>query len=119
MGLEDVSLMRALPTMGVFQPMDAKETEHIMEYLVNGWKGPAYVRLTRQDLPDLYPANAPFKPGKLMEIVPHAPSNIGGGKKIVCIATGAACWRSGSSFETLSCSGHFDVRLERALFEAI
>src|SRR4051812_16041433 len=38
MGLEDVTLMRALPTMGVFQPMDARETEHVMDYLVKGWK---------------------------------------------------------------------------------
>src|SRR6185437_13121895 len=34
MGLEDLSLMRSLPTMGVFQPMDARETELIVEYLV-------------------------------------------------------------------------------------
>src|SRR4051794_28257430 len=52
MGLEDVSLMRALPNMGVFQPMDAKETAFIMEYLVKEWNGPAYLRLTRQNLPD-------------------------------------------------------------------
>src|SRR3954451_19507180 len=59
-GLEDVSLMRALPKMGVFQPMDARETAYLMEYLVREWKGPAYIRLTRQNLPDLYPADMPF-----------------------------------------------------------
>src|SRR3954469_5844963 len=32
MGLEDISLMRSLPTLGVFQPMDARETELLMEY---------------------------------------------------------------------------------------
>jgi transketolase len=53
MGLEDLSLMRALPTMGVFQPMDARETELVMNHLVERWKGPAYLRLTRQNLPDL------------------------------------------------------------------
>lgn len=53
MGLEDVSLMRALPTMGVFQPVDATETHQIMDFLVNQWKGPAYLRLTRQALPNL------------------------------------------------------------------
>ena len=68
MGLEDISLMRALPTMGVFQPMDAKETELIMDYLVKEWKGPAYLRLTRQNLPDLYPTGATFQPTKLMEL---------------------------------------------------
>jgi transketolase len=84
MGLEDIALMRALPTMGVFQPMDAKETELLMDYLVKDWKGPAYVRLTRQNLPDLYPAGAPFKPGKLMQI--HKPN---GPVTVVAIATGA------------------------------
>jgi transketolase len=86
MGLEDISLMRALPTMGVFQPMDAKETELVMDYLVKEWKGPAYLRLTRQNLPDLYPSGAKFQPGKLMEIRP-APA--GNGLKAVCVASGA------------------------------
>lgn len=84
MGLEDIALMRALPMMGVFQPMDAKETEHLMDYLVNEHKGPAYVRLTRQNLPDLYPEGAPFKPGKLMQI--HKTS---AKAQVVAIATGA------------------------------
>ncbi len=86
MGLEDISLMRALPTMGVFQPMDARETELIMDYLVKDWKGPAYLRLTRQNLPDLYPANVPFKPGKLMQI---QEAISGKNPYVVCIATGA------------------------------
>jgi transketolase len=84
MGLEDIALMRALPGMGVFQPMDARETELIMEYLVTTWKGPAYLRLTRQNLPDLYPAGAKFEPGKLMQI--HKTSQK---PQVVAIATGA------------------------------
>jgi transketolase len=87
MGLEDISLMRALPTMGVFQPMDATETEYIMDYLVKEWKGPAYLRLTRQNLPDLYPKNAPFQPTKLMQV--SGPSK-GEPTRIVLIGTGAA-----------------------------
>jgi transketolase len=106
MGIEDVALMRALPTMGVFQPMDAKETEHIMEYLVKGWKGPAYLRLTRQDLPDLYPEGAQFKPGKLMEIVPHAsPIGSGGQKKVVCVATGAGVGEAVQASKLLAAQG--------------
>lgn len=84
MGLEDVALMRAIPTMGVFQPMDARETELLMDYLVREWKGPAYLRLTRQNLPDLFPANAKFEPTKLHEI--HKAS---GRPEVVCIGTGA------------------------------
>ena len=32
--------MRALPTMGVFQPMDARETELLMEYPGQGVERP-------------------------------------------------------------------------------
>jgi transketolase len=85
MGLEDVSLMRSLPTMGVFQPMDARETELVMDYLVKEWKGPAYLRLTRQNLPDLFPSGAQFRPGKLTEVLPSS----GSGHKVACIASGA------------------------------
>lgn len=101
MGLEDISLMRALPTMGVFQPMDAKETEHLMEFLVTEWKGPAYVRLTRQDLPDLYPAGAPFKPGKLIEIIPHSNAS----KKVVCVASGAVVGEAVQASKLLATKG--------------
>lgn len=98
MGLEDVSLMRALPTMGVFQPMDARETELVMDYLVKEWKGPAYLRLTRQNLPDLYPRGAAFRPGKLMELRGHS----GGKRKVACIATGAAVAEALSAAEALA-----------------
>jgi len=90
MGLEDVSLMRALPTMGVFQPMDATETEHIMDYLVKEWKGPAYLRLTRQNLPDLsaqYLKNIPFQPLRLVQLC--GPAKDSPPARIACIGTGA------------------------------
>jgi transketolase len=92
MGLEDIALMRALPTMGVFQPMDARETELILEYLVTQWKGPAYLRLTRQNLPDLYPTRLPFQPGKLMCVYQPTPDKSSGSpiqKQVVMVATGA------------------------------
>lgn len=100
MGLEDISLMRALPTMGVFQPMDAKETEHLMDYLVKEWKGPAYIRLTRQNLPDLFPQGAKFQPGKLMEITaPQAKA------RVVCIASGATVAEAVQAAKILSEQG--------------
>lgn len=85
MGLEDIALMRVLPTMGVFQPMDARETDLVMDYLVKEWKGPAYLRLTRQTMPDLYPAGAEFKPGKLMQIRPSST----GKNDVILIGSGA------------------------------
>jgi transketolase len=98
MGLEDISLMRALPTMGVFQPMDARETELLMEYLVTDWKGPAYVRLTRQNLPDYYPEGAPFRFGKLLELQK-------GTGQVACIASGAGVAEAMEASKLLASQG--------------
>jgi transketolase len=48
-GLEDIALMRTLPTMAVIQPGDDLETEGAVEYLL-AHKGPAFLRTTRQKL---------------------------------------------------------------------
>lgn len=89
MGLEDITLMRALPTMGVFQPMDARETELVMNHLVEKWQGPAYLRLTRQNLPDLMTEaekiGSKWEAGKIYKVAEAMP----GKKKIVAFATGA------------------------------
>jgi transketolase len=53
MGLEDIAVMRTLPNMVVVQPADALETERATEFLAD-YVGPAYLRLTRQPVPDLF-----------------------------------------------------------------
>lgn len=89
MGLEDITLMRALPTMGVFQPMDARETELVMDFLCEKWTGPAYLRLTRQNLPHLMPmaekSGAKWEPTKITKLKDSVP----GKKKIVAFGSGA------------------------------
>ena len=49
MGLEDIALMRSLPTMTVIQPADDLETAGAVEALMTH-KGPAFLRTTRQKL---------------------------------------------------------------------
>lgn len=51
MGLEDLSVMRSIANMTVLQPADDKETKEMIEWSVN-YKGPVYLRLTRQGLQD-------------------------------------------------------------------
>lgn len=63
MGLEDAALMRTIPNMAVIQPATGIETEAAVEYLVRH-KGPAYLRLTRQKLPELFEENYEFRFGK-------------------------------------------------------
>lgn len=61
--VEDISLMRTIPTMQVFVPSDAVETEKVLEAVVNN-PGPCYVRLNRAKSPVLFDANYSFQIGK-------------------------------------------------------
>jgi transketolase len=80
MGLEDVAAMRALPNMTVIQPADAVETERAVEYLVDH-EGPTYMRLTRQKLEDVNPADYRFEVGKAVTLRE--------GSEVALLATGA------------------------------
>jgi transketolase len=62
-GLEDLGLMRSLPTMEVFQPGDDVETDAMIHYLVTS-KKPAYLRLTRQDLMRVHEQDYRFVSGR-------------------------------------------------------
>lgn len=61
MGLEDVACLRSLPHFQIFQPADDREAREMIRYMATH-KGPAYIRLTRQKMPDLQMANQ-FQPG--------------------------------------------------------
>lgn len=105
MGLEDISLMRALPTMGVFQPMDEKETHRLMDFMVEKWEGPAYLRLTRQNLPDLTTgaeaAGSKWEAGKIFLVRKSKAS----GSRVVCFASGATTAEAFQASEKLEAQG--------------
>lgn len=61
--LEDVSLMRGLPNMTVIVPSDCNECAQAVEYAAKH-EGPVYIRLSRNNLPDIYPADYRFDPNK-------------------------------------------------------
>jgi transketolase len=63
-GVEDVALMRVLPNMTVLCPADSVEVERMMDCLLD-WKGPVYIRINRNDLPFVYPAEEPYSIGKV------------------------------------------------------
>jgi transketolase len=55
--------MRALPNMTVLVPADGNETR-VMTRALAEYKGPVYMRITRNDLPDVMPVDSPFIAGK-------------------------------------------------------
>ncbi len=65
--VEDVALMRAIPNMTVLCPADSIETEKMMDCLLD-WPGPVYIRINRNDIPFIYPADEPYAIGKLTKL---------------------------------------------------
>src|SRR4029434_5872457 len=53
MALEDLAMMRAQPNMTVLYPCDAVSTERLLE-LMAYHPGPAYMRTSRPENPDIY-----------------------------------------------------------------
>ena len=61
--LEDVSLMRGLPNMTVIVPSDCNECEQVIDFAAK-FEGPVYIRLSRNNLPDIFTNNYKFNPYK-------------------------------------------------------
>jgi transketolase len=61
--VEDVAIMRAIPNLAVLVPADGNETR-AMTRAIAACQGPVYMRITRNDLPDVTTANAPFEMGQ-------------------------------------------------------
>jgi transketolase len=77
--VEDVAIMRAIPNMTVLVPVDGIETRKMTRALAE-YRGPAYMRLGRDDMPDLFPEDAPLVFGR--------PVVIREGRDIVVFANG-------------------------------
>ncbi|MFH1880862.1 MAG: transketolase C-terminal domain-containing protein [Bacillota bacterium] len=61
--VEDIAIMRAIPHLTVFAPVDDLETEQIVKYMVEN-EGPMYLRVNRNPLPRLTAEDTPFIFGK-------------------------------------------------------
>ncbi len=97
MGLEDIALMRSLPNMVVIQPGDAVEAERATEFLADYVGGPAYIRLTRQNLDDVNRPDYRFEFGKAVELRE--------GNDLVIVASGGVVGESLRAAESLAKEG--------------
>jgi len=81
MGLEDVSLMRALPNMKVLNPATYTEAVEVIKYLCNtDLDSPHYLRLGRQPVEDVFENGYDFEFGKGVEVI--------GGEDVTIFSTG-------------------------------
>lgn len=60
---QDIALMRAIPGLEIFLPSDGAQMEALTRYLMDSG-APAYVRVGRGPVPDLYARGDPFVPGR-------------------------------------------------------
>ncbi len=103
MGIEDIALMRSLPTMAVIQPGDDLETAGAVEYLV-GHKGPAFLRTTRQKLPRVNKEGYKFEFGKGVTLVDGSDLTIvaSGGTVGPAVAAAAVLAKQGVSTRVIN-----------------
>jgi len=61
--VEDIAIMRAIPNMTVIAPCDGIETRKAVKAITE-YNGPVYMRLSRNDIDDIYPEDQEFVIGK-------------------------------------------------------
>jgi transketolase len=96
MALEDLACLRTLPEMAVLQPADDIETHAMIEELIR-YPHPAYVRLTRQNVPRVHAAGTKFAIGKMHQLKQ--------GKDAVILATGGVVGNSLEAAAALAKNG--------------
>jgi transketolase len=69
MGLEDVAMLRALPNVTIVQPADELETKQAVAWAA-AHDGPVYLRLTRQNLEPVCPADYRFELSRWLTLRP-------------------------------------------------
>jgi len=94
--IEDISLMKTIPTMTVVEPCDAVETKKAILAAV-AHKGPIYIRLGRAAVPVITKKEDPFSIGKA--------SILRGGKDVAIVACGALVANSLTAADMLSKEG--------------
>jgi len=62
-GLEDMGIYRTIPNMTIIMPADYNSTRKLVEAAYT-WKGPVYLRFTRDEMPFYYDENEEFEIGK-------------------------------------------------------
>ena len=94
--VEDIAIMRAIPHMTVLVPADANETRAMTRAIVR-YLGPVYMRLTRNDMPDLPGSDQPFEIGK--------PRRVRNGRDVVVFACGLMVSRALAAAESAAARG--------------
>jgi transketolase len=95
-GIEDVAIMRSLPNMTILSPADGIETKKMVRAAVEH-EGPVYLRVPRNEVPDVTDEKEKFEIGR--------PSVIREGKDATVFAYGYMVYKSLKAAEALEKEG--------------
>ncbi len=95
-GIEDVAIMRSLPNMTILSPADGIETKKMVRAAVEH-EGPVYLRVPRNEVPDVTDENEKFEIGR--------PSVIRDGKDVTVFTYGYMVYKSLKAAEALEKEG--------------
>ena len=96
MSLEDVGLMRNLPTMTIVEPVDGVQLAGLLPQII-AHQGPVYIRLLRQEFDPIYEEGESFELGKAKTIKE--------GKDVSIFATGIMVKEAMDAVEILASKG--------------
>jgi len=95
-GIEDVAIMRAIPNMTILSPADGIETRKMTRAAAE-YEGPVYIRIPRNDVPDVTDDKREFKIGR--------PTVVRQGTDVAVFTHGYMVWKSLKAAETLEKKG--------------
>lgn len=96
MSFEDIGVLRSIPTMTIFDVVDAKQLEQAVEQ-IESYNGPMYIRTPRKTRPDVYGDDYKFELFKA--------DVIGEGKDITIIASGTMVYEAKEAVAELKKEG--------------
>jgi transketolase len=94
--IEDLAWLRAIPGLTVVVPVDPLETAQVLRWAARH-DGPVYVRVSRMGVPDVYPADYEFVPGRAVTLRE--------GTDVTVIATGTVVARALVAADLLAAEG--------------
>ena len=94
--IDDITIMRVLPNMKVFSPADAIETAKFVKAMAE-IDGPCYIRVNRNDVPEVTNPDEPFEFGKV--------KTLRDGKDAVVFATGYMVYQALEAAKALEAEG--------------
>lgn len=94
--LEDIGMMRMLPSMVVLSPCDYNQTK-AATIAAAAWNGPVYLRFGRPKVPNFTPAGEPFVIGKALQLAE--------GDGVTILATGHMVWEAVAATRELEADG--------------